>query len=78
MELVESKDTERNITISIIFNEFEIIDIDLNSWDRKLIEKAFEAGSIADKLIALEIIARKIEDSKKPIDNKEEYIGWKE
>ena len=52
---------------SFSYNSLELVLIRLNKWDKLLIKECERSDSIADKLLALECIARKIEKANEKI-----------
>ena len=65
MKLTCTRDAENMRTLySLSISDPEFVRAYYDKWDKLLIDEVEECGKISDKLLALEVIARKIEGSK--------------
>lgn len=56
-----------DLYVSLVFEGFELRSVKLTDFDRALLRECEESSSIADRLLAFETMARRIEEQQKEV-----------
>lgn len=62
-EVLPSKNLNTRKVFTIIIDDTDTIGIKYSNWDLRLFEECEKSNQIADKLLALETIVRKVEQN---------------
>ncbi len=65
MKIERLREHDRSVSYLISFTELEIISTIVPEVEKNLRDAFWESGSIADKILAVEIMARNIEEERK-------------
>ena len=64
MKYTEDKDPNtRSNKVTVEIGDLEIVGLKLDAFERRLLDEVGKSGKVSDKLLALEMLARRIEEN---------------